>query len=49
MACSSCKKKEKFEELKSSTEFVSKGIIIFSIVWSALALYGLYSIIKLFI
>ena len=49
MACSKCKKKEKFQELESSTEFISKGVLVFGIVWSLLALYGLYSIIKLFI
>ena len=49
MACSECKKKEKIKELQTSTEFVSKGVIIFAVVWSLLALYGLYSIIKLFL
>lgn len=49
MACSKCKKKERFQELESTTDFISSGVIIFGIVWSLFAIYGVYSLIKLFI
>jgi hypothetical protein len=45
MACSSCKKKELKEEVIKSGEFVSKGVIIFAVIWSLLGIYGLYSLI----
>lgn len=47
MSCSSCKKKSDFqEEVKNSTSFVGKGVIIFTIVWSLLAIYGLVTLIQ---
>jgi hypothetical protein len=50
MSCSTCKEKSKIkEELYESSEFVSKGVIWFVIVWSGLALYGLYTLITKFI
>ena len=49
MACSKCKKKERFQELESSTEFISNGVIIFGIVWSLLSIYVVFSLITLFI
>lgn len=46
MACSSCKKKESFnEKYKEATSYVGRTTIIFTIVWSLLALYGIYSLI----
>ena len=49
MACSSCKKKELKEEIIKSGEFVSKGVVIFTIIWSVLGIYGLYSLISKFL
>jgi hypothetical protein len=50
MACSSCKeKKEIKEELIKTGEFVSKGVIWFSIGWSLLGIYGLVTLISKFI
>jgi hypothetical protein len=49
MACNKCKKKERFEEFKNSTEFVNNGIIVFVIIWSLFAVYGIYSLISKFI
>jgi len=47
MACDSCKqKKELKDELIKSGEFVSKGVIWFSIIWTLLGAYGLISLIK---
>ena len=45
MACSTCKKQQLKEEVEKTTEFVSKGIIIFTIVWFLLGGYGLYTLI----
>lgn len=49
MACSKCKKQEQIEEFQKSTEFISKGVVIFVIIWSSLAIYGIYSLISKFI
>jgi hypothetical protein len=49
MACSKCKKKDIKESLRESSELVPKGIIIFTIIWSLFALYGLYNLIRLII
>jgi len=49
MACSKCKKQERIEEFEKSTEFVSKGVIMFVIIWSLFAIYGIYSLITKFI
>lgn len=48
MACSKCKQKRNFnQEFAKKTEFVGKGIVWFLIIWSLLALYGIYSLIAL--
>lgn len=46
MACSKCKKQEQIEDFKKSTEFISKGVVIFVIIWSALSIYGAYTLIS---
>ena len=45
MACSTCKKKQLREEVEMTTQFVSTGIVIFTIVWFLLGGYGLYTLI----
>jgi hypothetical protein len=45
MSCTKCKKREKYEEFKESTKFVENGTIIFVVIWSMLAIYGLYTLI----
>ena len=50
MGCSSCKEKRDIkQELINSNEFVSKGVIWFTIIWSILAIYGLVTLISKFI
>lgn len=49
MACSKCKKKEQIVDFEKGTEFVERGVIIFVIVWSLFAIYGIYSFINNFI
>jgi hypothetical protein len=47
MSCDSCKKKESYtEEVKNAGSFVGKGVIIFVVVWSLLAIFGLVSLIQ---
>ena len=47
MACTSCKNKKEFkEELEKTTEFVTKGVIWFALVWTLLGGYGLITLIK---
>jgi hypothetical protein len=48
MACSKCKKKklDLRSEIEKQTSFVSKGVIVFVIIWSVLAIYGLHSLIS---
>jgi hypothetical protein len=45
MACNTCKKKQLREEVEKTTQFVSTGIVIFTIVWFLLGGYGLYTLI----
>ena len=45
MACSTCKKKQLREGVEKTTQFVSTGIVIFTIVWFLLGGYGLYTLI----
>jgi len=45
MACSTCKKKQLRENVEKTTQFVSTGIVIFTIVWFLLGGYGLYTLI----
>jgi hypothetical protein len=49
MSCTKCKKKERIDEFEKSTEFISNGIIVFVIMWSLFAIYGIYSLISKFI
>lgn len=47
MACSNCKKRNEIkQEINQGTEFVSKGVIWFVIIWSLFALYGIYTFIR---
>lgn len=47
MGCSKCKKKNMDirSEIEQQTSFISKYVIAFMIVWSALAIYGLHCLI----
>jgi hypothetical protein len=51
MACSTCKNKglKLKEKVEESTEFVSKGVIWFFVIWTSLGIYGLYSLIHKFL
>jgi hypothetical protein len=46
MSCTKCKKKERIVEFEKSTEFIDKGVILFVIVWSLFAIYGIYTFIN---
>jgi hypothetical protein len=48
MSCSKCKEKKNFnQEFEKKTEFINKGVVWFFIIWSLLALYGIYNLITL--
>lgn len=50
MGCTTCKKKESFKkQIYESTKGTDSGILWFFIIWFALGLYGLYSLITKFI
>lgn len=50
MSCTSCKKRDTLKErMESEMSNTPKGVIWFIIIWSGLALYGLYSLIKLIV
>ncbi len=51
MACTNCKKNsnESYKDVYEKTDTFPKGIVIFTIVWTLLAIYGLYSLITKFI
>jgi hypothetical protein len=50
MSCTTCKQKANIkEEMNNAGSFVSKGVIIFAIVWSGLGIYGLISLIQKFL
>jgi hypothetical protein len=50
MACTSCKQKRNLDEkFKESASFVPKGVIVFTIIWSCLAIYGLITLISKFL
>ena len=50
MACTKCKQKNQIrEEIEKTTESISKGVIWFVAIWTALALYGLYSLVSKFL
>jgi len=47
MGCTSCKKNSNYkDQIIQSTKNVEKGIVWFSVIWTLLALYGLYSLIR---
>lgn len=46
MACTKCKHKKNYnQDFFKKSEFVGRNIIWFFIVWSLLALYGIYNLI----
>lgn len=50
MACSSCKKKNRFKEkYEETTAFVGNATVIFILIWSAFAIYGIYSLVTKFL
>ena len=52
MACKKCKNKnnsESYKEIYEQTNGFPKGIVIFFVVWSALSIYGIYSLVTKFI
>lgn len=52
MACKKCGTKsntESYKEIYEQTSGFPKAIVIFFIVWSALSIYGLYSLVTKFI
>jgi hypothetical protein len=49
MACSTCKKKEKMDQLMNTGEHMSKAAIWVLVIWSLLGFYGIYSLITKFI
>lgn len=50
MSCKNCKNKEDIKkEIYDSTKLVDNWVIWFAIVWSGLAIYGLYSLVTKFI
>jgi hypothetical protein len=46
MACNKCKKKEQIVDFEKSTEFMNKGVVIFVIIWSLFAIYGIYTLVN---
>ncbi len=50
MSCSNCKKKNTYlDQKEEQMSGMNRFVMGFVIVWSLLALYGLYSLIQLFI
>lgn len=51
MPCKECKKKDSgvINEIQTQVSLISKGVVVFMLVWSMLAIYGLYSLITKFI
>ena len=51
MACTNCKKNsgETYKDVYEKTGGFPKGIVVFTIIWTLLAIYGLYSLITKFI
>jgi hypothetical protein len=47
MACSECKKKksEINDIMRGNVKIINKGVVIFVIIWSSLAIYGLITLI----
>lgn len=50
MTCSSCKEKKKVkEDIYTSTDRTDKKLILFFVIWSGFAIYGIISFVKLFV
>ena len=50
MSCTNCKKKKSFiEEKEEQMSGFNNAVIGFAIIWTILALYGLYSLITLLV
>lgn len=51
MACNECKKKDggMRDEIERQTSSVSKIVLTVMVIWSLLAVYGLYSLVSKFI
>ena len=51
MSCKECKKNDSgvIDEIQTQVSLISKGVVVFMLVWSMLAIYGLYSLITKFI
>lgn len=51
MACTNCKKNssESYKDVYDKTNDFPKGIVLFVIVWSGFAIYGIYSLISKFL
>ena len=50
MGCSNCKNKDSVKkEIKKTADSVGRAVVWFFIIWSLLAIYGLYSLIIKFI
>lgn len=46
MSCTNCKQKGNIKrDIVKSTESINTGVIVFTIVWSLLAIYGIYSLV----
>ena len=46
MSCKNCKNKDSIKkEMYDSTKLVDNWVIWFAVIWTGLALYGLYSLI----
>lgn len=45
MACSNCKKKSNIMTDLTNSKYLGNGMTWFVIIWSLLAIYGLYSLI----
>ena len=46
MACTNCKQKGNMKkDFIKSTESINTGVIVFTVVWSLLAIYGIYSLV----
>ena len=48
MACSECKKKksEINDLMRGNVTIINKGVVIFTIIWSLLSIYGLITLIS---
>lgn len=48
MACSTCKKKNtgNLESVSGKVSNINKGVIVFVLIWSALGVYGLITLIS---